>query len=506
MKGAVLMVQGTASSVGKSVLVAALCRILRQDGLRVAPFKAQNMSNNSFVTLTGGEIGRAQVNQAEAAGVEPETDMNPILLKPESDHRCQVVLNGRPYATLSAGELFERKLALWPYVTAALDRLRARYDAVLIEGAGSPAEINLRGADIVNMRVACYAAAPVLLAGDIDRGGVFAHIVGTLALLEPEERGLVRGLIVNKFRGDRALLEPGLRMLAERTGVPVAGVIPYLRDLRLAEEDAVALEAPAVQQAGAVDVAVIRLPHIANFDDFDPVQRDPEVTLRYVDSHLQLGEPDLIVLPGTKATMADLAWLRERGLDAAILDATARGAAVLGICGGYQMLGREISDPLGVESRETVTVAGLGLLDARTVFEPVKETAQVSGRITAGEGLLAGLAGTAIGGYEIHMGRTRAHEPPAFQIERRSGAPADSRDGAVAGDGWVLGTYLHGLFANDALRSTILRNLAARRGRHLDPAPALPGKDRAYDALAAGVHAALDMELVYRLLATSEAR
>jgi adenosylcobyric acid synthase len=503
MTASVLMVQGTASSVGKSVIVTALCRILRQDGLRVAPFKAQNMSNNSYVTASGGEIGRAQVNQAEAAGIEPETDMNPILLKPESDHRSQVVLNGRPYMTLDAGGFVEAKQRLWPYVTSALDRLRERYDAVVIEGAGSPAEINLREADIVNMRVARYASAPVLLVGDIDRGGVFAHLVGTLELLDASERELIRGLVINKFRGASSLLEPGLEMLYERTGVPVAGVIPYLRDLRIAEEDAVALDGSMTGRPGEIDIDVIKLPHIANFDDFDPLQAVPGVSVRYVDSVAALGRPDLIVLPGTKATMADLAWLRERELADAIVAVASDGVPVIGVCGGYQMLGLEIADPIGIESR-VPAMAGLGLLNARTVFEPSKATAQVEARIRHAEGLLAGLNGAVLIGYEIHMGRTESAEHAPFRIERRSQHPAASDDGAVSAGGWVLGTYLHGLFANDLLLDRLLRNVAARKGVSLQTGQAVVDKEAAYDRMAAHVRAALDMSLVHELLAASK--
>src|SRR3712207_4902676 len=334
----VLMVQGSASSVGKSLLVAGLCRLFRQDGVRVAPFKAQNMSNNAAVTPEGGEIGRAQAAQAEAAGVAPAADMNPILLKPEADRRSQVVLRGRPAFTLHAGEFLTRKLELWPYVTESLDRLRAAYDLVLIEGAGSPAEINLRPGDIVNMRVARYADAPVLLAGDIDRGGVFAHLYGTLALLEPEERALVRGFVINKFRGDVSLLADGLRMIEDRTGVPVLGVVPYVKDLRIADEDAASLEQPRRTGSGAVDVAVVKLPHIANFDDIDPLEHEPDVRVRYVERGGELGLPDLVVLPGTKTTVPDLCWLHERELASAIAAHAARGGAVVGLCGGYQML------------------------------------------------------------------------------------------------------------------------------------------------------------------------
>jgi adenosylcobyric acid synthase len=495
----VLMVQGTASSVGKSLLVTALCRILRQDGLRVAPFKAQNMSNNSYVTREGGEIGRAQVSQAEAAGVEPEVAMNPILLKPESDHRSQVVLNGRPYRSVQAGEYFRLKPQLWPVVTSALDSLRERFDVVVIEGAGSPAEINLRAGDIVNMRVARYAQAPVLLAGDIDRGGVFAHLVGTLMLLEPAERALVRATVINKFRGDLSLLTPGLTMLAERTGIPVAGVIPYLPDVGIADEDAVALDGRAVRPRGVLDIAVVQLPHIANFDDFDPLEREPEVRLRYVGGASTFGEPDLIILPGSKATIADLAWMRERGLTQAVESAAQRGAAVIGICGGYQMLGRRVVDREGVES-SLPELGGLGLLPLETDFAPVKTTHQVQARVAAATGLLAGAAGEQIEGYEIHMGLSHTEGAGAFVIERRSGQPCATPEGSLAADGWILGTYVHGLFANAGLRATILSNLASRKGVIWGGGTAQLSKEAAYDRLAECVRASLDMELLEALM------
>jgi adenosylcobyric acid synthase len=533
--GRAVMIQGTASSVGKSLLVAGLCRLLRQDGYRVAPFKAQNMSNNSFVTRTGEEMGRAQVVQAEAAGVEPDVRMNPVLLKPEADHRSQVVAMGRPAFTLHAGEFNTRKAELWPLVTRALDELRATYDVVVIEGAGSPAEINLRAGDIVNMRVALHAAAPVLLVGDIDRGGVFAHLYGTLALLEPNERVLVRGLVINKFRGDLALLEPGLRMLEERTGVPVLGVVPYLHDLRIADEDAADLEGdrpsppppsevcgvppqrsvgtpisprrgsartprreptlgegwPAGRGEGPLDIAVIRLPRIANFDDFDPLAAEPDVRLRYVDRVGDLGRPDLLILPGTKATIADLAWLRKRGLAGAVQAAAKRGAAVLGICGGYQMLGTEVRDPRHVESTEDAA-PGLGLLPVVTDFEPVKATHQVETEVCTDRGLFAGCAGLTARGYEIHMGRSRAAGGPVFALRRRSGGPCDDHDGTTDRGGWVAGTYLHGLFDNDALRAAMLRNLAARAGKAYRPGVPI---DRAaeYDRLAMVLRDALDV-------------
>ncbi|MCI0811282.1 MAG: cobyric acid synthase, partial [Chloroflexi bacterium] len=308
------MVQGTASHVGKSVLVSAFCRIFRQDGFRVAPFKAQNMSNNSYVTADGGEIGRAQAVQADAAGVEARVEMNPVLLKPEADHISQVIVMGRPLLSAKAKDYFALKPQLWEAVRTSLDSLREDFDIVVVEGAGSPAEINLKANEIVNMRVALYANAPVLLCGDIDRGGVFAALVGTLELLEPEEREIVKAFIINKFRGDPSLLTDGITWLEERTGIPVAGLIHYYRDIHIPEEDSVALE-DAVEAApqSVLDVAVLQLPHISNFDDFDPLARHPGVNLRYVDSPTQLGRPDLVIIPGTKTTIPDLAWMNERG-------------------------------------------------------------------------------------------------------------------------------------------------------------------------------------------------
>ena len=494
------MVQGTASSVGKSLLVTALCRILRQDGYRVAPFKAQNMSNNSYVTADGGEIGRAQAVQAEAAGVPPEVVMNPVLLKPEADHRSQIVLNGRPHGTVQSSGFLELKPTLWPSVTAALDELRQRFEVVVIEGAGSPAEINLRSGDIVNMRLALYAQAPVLLVGDIDRGGVFAHLIGTLMLLEPEERALVRALVINKFRGDASLLEPGLEMLQERAGLPIAGVIPFLPEAGIAIEDAASLDSERAPAPGIVDVAVVRLPHIANFDDFDPLEHEPAVSLRYVTESRLLGRPDLVILPGSKATIADLSWLRSSGLATALLSAQKAGTAVIGICGGYQMLGRWVRDPELVES-DVLETEGLGLLSIDTQFALSKLTHQVHARIERPVGLLSGADGAEIGGYEIHMGRTSSNSPAAFRIDRRSGSDCADDDGAMSEDGWTLGTYLHGLLANDDLRQTVLVNLARRKGIELAPPRTGLGKEAAYDRLAEHVRSAIDMKLVRRIMA-----
>jgi adenosylcobyric acid synthase len=504
MAAQLLMVQGTASSVGKSLLVTALCRILRQDGVRVAPFKAQNMSNNSFVTAGGGEIGRAQVSQAEAAGVELSTDMNPILLKPESDRRSQIVLNGTPYRTVGASDYFSLKQTLWPTVASALDRLRDQFEAVIIEGAGSPAEINLKHADIVNMRVARYANAPVLLVGDIDRGGVFAHLVGTLALLEPEERDLVRAFTINKFRGDPALLAPGLEMLEARTGVPVAGVIPYLHDHGVAEEDSLGLDSGGQRARRAIDIAIIRLPHISNFDDFDPLTGEDDVSVHYVASVDDMGEPDLVILPGSKATIADLLWLRERGLASLVITAARKGTAIIGVCGGYQMIGSTILDPFRVES-SAEKAEGLGLLETVTSFARKKATTQTSVHVIRGEGLLAGASGESVTGYEIHMGVTQSQESVPFRIDQRSTIPCAADEGALSSDGWILGTYLHGLFANDSIRTAILTNLFDRKGLKRQPVRRR-SSDEMYDALAAAVRPALNMQLIRAMMTSSLSR
>jgi adenosylcobyric acid synthase len=443
-----LMVQGTASGVGKSTLVAALCRLLRREGLRVAPFKAQNMSNNAAVCPDGGEIGRAQATQAEAAGLAPCVDMNPILLKPEGDTRSQVIVQGRVWGRLTAREYHAAKPELLQVVADSLTRLRAGHDVVVIEGAGSPAEVNLRENDLVNMAVARLADAPVLLAADIDRGGVFAALVGTLELVEPDDRARVAGLLINRFRGDRALLEPGLRFLEDRTGCPVLGVVPYLPGLHLPEEDSLGLDsrnASARQAAGpaeatpddaaadrGVEVAVVRLPRIANFDDFAPLEAEPGVRLRYVGAPAELGVPDLLILPGSKSTLADLAWLRASGLGAAVLRISAAGVPVLGVCGGYQMLGAQLADPDGVEGEPSAR-AGLGLLDGCTMFAAAKATRQVRGEIAAAEGFFGCLAGLPLEGYEIHLGQTIGGLPPFARL-----GPVP--DGAVTADGLVAGT------------------------------------------------------------------
>jgi adenosylcobyric acid synthase len=496
------MVQGTSSSAGKSLLAAALCRIFVRKGMRVAPFKAQNMSNNAAVCPDGAEIGRAQAVQAVAAGVEPTADMNPVLLKPEADSRSQVIVLGRPWRTLRAGNYYRRKEELWPIVTAALDRLRAAYELVVVEGAGSPVELNLRPADIVNMAVARHARAPVLLVGDIDRGGIFAQLLGTLWLLPPEERALVRGLVVNKFRGDPALFADGVRILEERGGFPVLGVIPHLPALAIPEEDAVALDVVTPRAAAALDLAVVRLPHIANFDDFDPLLGEAGVGLRYVQSRAELGRPHAVILPGTKSTVADLAWLRGQGLAEAIQELAARGTPVVGICGGYQILGRVIRDPCHVESAGG-EARGLGLLPVETTFETAKVTEQTRARVLGGPGWLAALAGQEVEGYEIHGGRT-ASDRPWLEITRRGGT-IDLADGATSDSGRVWGCYLHGLFANAAFRRAWLGSLSAACPEKGGP-PEVGGRTeaatlhQALDRLADAVCAALDLRRLEAIL------
>jgi adenosylcobyric acid synthase len=466
----VLMIQGTASHVGKSTLVTALCRIAANAGYRVAPFKAQNMSLNAAVTPDGGEIGRAQYTQAEAAGVVPTVRMNPILLKPTDDQRSQVIVLGRAISNERAADYYTRRDTLWPIVAESLDLLRAEHDLVIIEGAGSPAEINLAAREIVNMRVAVYADAPVILVGDIERGGVFASLYGTVALLGEAERAMVKAFVINKFRGDPALIEPGPAMLAERTGIPTLGVIPYM-EIGLPEEDTLGVPADGAG-GGVIDIAVVRFPHMANFDDFDPLRRERGVGVRFVDRAEQLGRPDLIVLPGTKTTIADLEWLRARGFPPAL----ARGTPVLGICGGYQMLGQEIRDPHHVESRHDC-VRGLGLLPVVTTFVPTKTTTRVHFRINATDGLFARADGERVVGYEIHNGITS---------ERMM-------------DGRIAGTYVHGLFDEPGVRRAILARLAAWKDVDLALGPLPPTRDAMFDALAEHVSRHCDVAAILRL-------
>ncbi len=499
------MIQGTGSYVGKSLLCAGLCRLLRQEGWRVAPFKAQNMALNSFVTADGGEIGRAQAVQAEAAGLDPTVDMNPVLLKPGSDTDAQVVLRGRVWGRVRAADSARFLAAAWPAVQESYARLAAGHEVVVIEGAGSPAEVNLRERDIVNMRVAHLADAPVLLVGDIDRGGVFAALVGTLELLPGEDRDRVRGFVINKFRGERALLDPGLRTLQERTGRPVLGVIPYLPDLAIPEEDGVSLEDSLARRRGrdaAVRVGVILLPHIANFTDFDALAAEEGVGLRYVTRADELADLDAVILPGSKNTIEDLLWLRGRGLAGAIRRLGESGTPVVGICGGFQMLGRRIEDPRRMET-DLGGMDGLGLLDVATTLGGEKATFRV--RVQGAEGTPFAGVGPAVG-YEIHLGET-ARGPaagPMFRLRRQGDGHAEVLDGAMAPGGRTWGTYVHGLFDDGAMRRAFVNGLRAGKGLLPAEGPAGPpagaARSAAYDRLAATLRRHLDIAAVRSLV------
>ena len=489
-----IMVQGTMSGAGKSLLCAALCRIFAQDGYRVAPFKSQNMALNSFVTRDGLEMGRAQVVQAQAAGVEPDVRMNPILLKPSSDTGSQVIVGGEVRGQMSAAAYFKMKRQLIPEILAAFDSLSEEADIVVIEGAGSPAEINLKAGDIVNMGLAKLVDAPVLLAGDIDRGGVFAQLYGTVALLEPEERARIAGLVINKFRGDVDILRPGLAMLEEKTGLPVLGVVPYLH-VEIEDEDSLSERLNARDAVKPLDVAVIRLPHISNFTDFIPLEQHELLGVRYVQRTRELGAPDLVILPGTKNTMEDLLWLRQNGLEAAVRRLAQAQTPVLGVCGGYQMLGQTLDDPAGTESGKPLSLAGLGLLPTRTTFDAQKRRTQV--RAVA---LGAPFAGARMTGYEIHNGRTTVNGEPFCRLA--DGTP----EGCVCKN--VFGTYLHGLFDSGELTQALVKLLCARKGispRETRPTSMAEYRQTQFDLLADGVRKALDMGAVYRAMGIKKA-
>jgi adenosylcobyric acid synthase len=492
------MVCGTASDSGKSTVVAGLCRLLARRGVKVAPFKAQNMALNSAVTASGHEIGRAQAAQAAAAGVEAEVAMNPVLLKPSSDHRSQVVVMGRPWATLDAAAYQERKTELWPVVVEQLADLRHRFDAVICEGAGSPAEINLLDHDITNLAVARAAGFPAILVGDIDRGGVFASLFGTVALLPPPLAALIRGFVVNKFRGDASLLKQGFDELEGRTGIPVLGVLPWLDGLDLDAEDSLALkrlERPMAAESAVMDIAVVRLPRISNFTDIEPLTIEPAVRVRLVERAADLGRPDLVIVPGSKATIADLAWLRRVGLANALTELRAEGrAVVLGICGGYQMLGHAIRDPEGVES-DAARAPGLALLPVETEFEAEKTTRRIRGHAL----------GHPVEGYQIHHGQMHRGEihpgqtPPADAWIDLDGHPEGSR----SSDGRVFGTSVHGLLDQDRFRRVFLHHVAEMAGLDWQPGPDVAlavARDRQFDAVADALDAHLDTEVILGLV------
>ena len=497
-----IMVQGTMSNAGKSLLVAGLCRIFSQDGYRVAPFKSQNMALNSFVGDDGLELGRAQAMQAEAARIAPDVRMNPILLKPTSTEGSQVIVRGRAIGNMSARDYFAYKANLRQTIIETYESLAAEHDIIVIEGAGSPAEINLKDDDIVNMGMARMAASPVLLAGDIDPGGVFAQLYGTLELLEPAERAMVKGLIVNKFRGDATILAPGIAQLEALCKTPVVGVVPYLA-LDLDDEDSLAPRLSNGDAIATIDIAVVRLPHISNFTDFNQLSRRSDMGVRYVGEPSRLGRPDLVIVPGTKNTLDDLRWLHDSGLARCILALAAGGTPVIGVCGGYQMLGNRVSDPHGAEGGGEVE--GLGLLPMETVFEESKELTRARGILSIPEGVFAPLTGLAVEGYEIHMGATKGTCPPAVTLERMreggDGYGGKTPDGGVSGNVW--GTYLHGVFDAPGVADAVASVLRAARGlpASIDAAAdSAAFKETQYDLLASTMRDALNMDAVYRIV------
>lgn len=476
-----IMIQGTASNSGKSLVAAGLCRIFKQDGYKVAPFKSQNMALNSFITEDGYEMGRAQVMQAEAAGIAPDVRMNPILLKPTSDMGSQVIVNGEVVGNMRAREYYAQKSKLIPDIMKAFNGLAEENDIIVIEGAGSPAEINLNDNDIVNMGMAKMADAPVFIVGDIDRGGVFASLAGTMLFLKDDEKERVKGTIINKFRGDVSILEPGLRMLEDAINVPVVGVVPYL-NIDVDDEDSLTDRFSSSNQTSLVDIAVIRFPRISNFTDFNAFEYINGVSLRYVGSLNELKEPDLIILPGTKNTMADLIWLRESGLEAAIMKHVSKDKPLIGICGGYQMLGLTLKDPYGVEHGGEIS--GLGLLEADTVFEKDKVRTRITGKLEEVDGIFYKLSGAEYEGYEIHMGTTTNNKN-------------------IVNKGNVYGSYIHGIFDRDVIAKTIVEALLEKKGLNSESIEAFDiksYKESQYDILADEMRKALDMEYIYDIL------
>ncbi len=498
------MLQGTGSSVGKSFLVTGLCRVFAQDGFSVAPFKAQNMSRNSGVTPDGLEIGRAQVAQAQAAGIEPSVEMNPVLIKPEGNSTAQLVAMGKISGKIYPREYLTKRERLWGLITESLETLRSRFDIVVIEGAGSPAEINLRAGDIVNMAVALHADAPVFIIGDIDKGGVFASLYGTHALISEAERELVKGFIINKFRGDPSLLGSGLDQLKELTGVPVVGVLPYLSDVYVPEEDspAEARRSETESDADYVDIAIIGLPRIANFDEFDPLAHHPGVQLRYVRTAEEFENPDLVIIPGSKVTVADLDFVRNSGIERKIRGHIWNGRPLIGICAGLQMLGNTIRDPHGIESDRRET-DGLGIVDIDTEFADGKTTTRTAAEIVAGHGLLTGADGTEVSGYEIHVGVSESSSGATSIAMRpiRGSHPV----GFIDRTGMIFGTYLHDLFKNAEFTKRIIGNLAAMKGiNQSDQAPTF-SQYAEYDKLASHLRENIDVGAIYQSIGLKDA-
>jgi len=487
-----IMVQGTASNAGKSLITAALCRIFTQDGYKTAPFKSQNMALNSYITKDGLEMGRAQVMQAEAAGIEPDVRMNPILLKPTGEKGSQIVLNGKVFRDMTSGEYYSYKQDMIPHIMKAYNSLAEEYDIIVIEGAGSPAEINLKEQDIVNMGMAKMADAPVIIVGDIDRGGVFASLAGTMLLFNDEEKARVHGFIINKFRGDVKLLAPGLEMLEDIAHVPVLGVVPYLH-VDIDDEDNLSERLSNGGEYNFIDIAVIRLPRLSNFTDFNVFSLINGVSLRYVSNVKELGNPDMIIIPGTKNTIEDLKWLRQSGLETRIIRHAKEGRALFGVCGGYQMLGETINDPDNVESGGSIK--GMNLLKTTTNFSREKTTAQASGILNDIKGFYSPLSGIEVQGYEIHMGSSEIIEgAPLITLGSKS-------DGCVNDN--VAGSYLHGIFDNSRVVNTIVKILADSKGISLEETKEFDlkkYKESQYDILADCVRNSVDMDKIYKII------
>ncbi len=487
-----IMVQGTMSNAGKSIITAGLCRIFKQDGYKVAPFKSQNMALNSFITKDGLEMGRAQVVQAEASGIEPDVRMNPILLKPTNDKGSQVIVNGEVIGNIGAQNYYKFKKELRKDVEKAYADLSAEYDIIVIEGAGSPAEINLNDDDFVNMGMAKIADAPVLLVGDIDRGGVFASLYGTVKLLPETDQDMIKGLVINKFRGDLEILKPGLKQIEDIIEKPILGVVPYL-DVDIEDEDSLSSRLKDNDMVKLIDIAVIYTPRISNFTDFNALERFEFTSVRYVRSVSDLGNPDLIIIPGTKNTMSDLLWMRQCGLEAKILKMNSNGTPVIGICGGYQMMGKTISDPEGLEHGGDIR--GMGLLNTSTVFEKQKTRTRVTGTVNKISGYFENLTGAKFAGYEIHNGESDNEGSELLDLDNKV------RDGSY--NGKSLGCYVHGIFDEGDFSEKLMDILLAEKG--VDKETTLnmtfaDYKEKQYDSLADGLRENLDIDKIYEIL------
>jgi adenosylcobyric acid synthase len=500
MKYRPLMFLGTGSDVGKSVLAAGFCRIFSQDGIRVAPFKAQNMALNSFVTSEGGEMGRAQVVQAQAAGIDPSVDMNPILLKPNSEMGSQIIIQGKVYGNMAARDYYSLKKKLVKQVMDSWKRLVKDYELIVLEGAGSAAELNLKPHDLVNFSMAKRADASVILVADIDRGGVFAATIGTYKLLTRKERQLLKGFIINKFRGDPELFKEGVDIIEKKTGLPVFGVVPHIRELDIPQEDSVALDKKLLNRKnateGQINIGVFRLPHLSNYTDFDPLEQDPAINLLYIQPGENLQALDLLIIPGSKNTISDLNYLKSKSIDKAIIQYSEQGGVIIGICGGFQLLGNEINDPHGVEGK-SVQENGLGLLPIETAMSQKKTMTQVKAR-----GLHLSNNSTSVTGYEIHMGITEVtgRGRPFFEIYQQNGHSVNIKDGWIREDGKVLGTYIHGIFDNDNFRKEFLGSISAKYSKFQNEYSFQKQLDSQFDKLAALLRQHIDMSKIYPII------